>query len=310
MPGGSLTGAPGHLVAQPSVEVLATGFTYTEGPVWDTRSERLLFHDIPDDTRYGWSADDGLVIVARPTHKANGMALDTEDRLLVCEQTLNRIVRREHDGTTSVIASTYEGKELNSPNDIAVRGLDGDVYFSDPAYGRIPVYGEDRPQQLDFQGVYRVRATTGELELVATDCAQPNGLCFSPDGRRLYVNDCEVGDIWVYDTDDDGVVSSGRLLREGVGVPCPWEDCLNNTLPSGYVDGMKCDELGNLYVTGVGGIVILDPDGRDLGLIELDEDVANFTWGGADGRELFVCCRGFLGRVAMNVTASTGGRGR
>ena len=166
----------------------------------------------------------------------------------------------------------------------------------------------ERPQELDYQGVYRVRATDGRLELVAADCQQPNGLCFSPDGRTLYVNDCEVGDIWTYQVDEGGGVSAGRLLREGVGVPCPWEACLVDDLPSGYVDGMKCDELGNIYVTGPGGIVILDPDGSDLGLIELAEDVANFAWGGPDGRDLFVCCRTFLGRVAMEVRASTGGR--
>jgi gluconolactonase len=308
MAGGSLAGAPGHLVADPAVEVVATGFTYTEGPAWDDRAQQLVFHDLPSDTRYAWNEAGGLTIAQRPTHKGNGMAIDLEGRLLICEQTLNRVARREHDGSITVLAATYEGKELNSPNDLAVRG-NGDVFFSDPAYGRIPVYGEDRPQQLDFQGVYRVRAADGAVELVANDQVQPNGLCFSPDGRRFYVDDCELGDIWVYDVCDDGTLSDGRVLRQGVGVPCPWEDCLNDTLPSGYLDGMKCDELGNIYVTGLGGLLILDPDGEDLGIIELPEDVANFTWGGPDGRDLFICCRTFIGRVSMNVRASTGGAG-
>jgi gluconolactonase len=309
MAGGGLTGAPAHLVADPAIEVVATGFTYTEGPVWDERAQRLLFHDIPSDTRYGWSRAGGLTIVQRPTHKANGMAIDLEGRLLVCEQTLNRVARHEHDGTVTVLAAEYDGKELNSPNDLAVRA-NGDVYFSDPAYGRIPVYGEDRPQQLDFQGVYRVRAEDGGIDLVADDQVQPNGLCFSPDGRRFYVDDCELGDIWVYDVQPDGTLSGGRMLRQGVGVPCPWEDCLNDTLPSGYLDGMKCDELGNVYVTGLGGLLVLSPDGKDLGLIELPEDVANFTWGGGDGRDLFICCRTFIGRVSMTVrgAAPRGGR--
>jgi gluconolactonase len=292
------------------VEVLATGFTYTEGPVWDSRGDRLLFHDIPSDTRYSWSAEAGSAVDSHPTDKANGMAVDTEGRILICESGANRLVRHEHDGTVTVLASHFDGKELNSPNDIAVHP-NGDVYFSDPAYGRIPVYGQERPQQLDFQGVYRVRAEGGQLELVATDCEQPNGLCWSPDARRLYVDDCEHGSIWVYDLDDGGELSQGRLLREDVGVPCPFEDARNDNLPSGYVDGMKCDELGTIYVTGPGGLVVLAPDGADIGVIELAEDIANLTWGGRDGLDLFVCCRRFLGRVRMKVRgAAVTGRAR
>jgi gluconolactonase len=306
MPGGSLAGAPSHLVADPAVEVVATGFTYTEGPVWDRAVQRLLFHDVPSDTRYGWTRADGLTVEQTPSHKGNGMAFDLDGRLLVCEQAFNRVVRHEHDGSVTVLAAEYDGKELNSPNDLAIRA-NGDVYFSDPAYGRIPVYGVDRPQQLDFQGVYRVRAGDGGLELVADDQVQPNGLCFSPDGRRFYVDDCELGDIWVYDVDDDGTLSSGRILGQGVGVPCPWEDCINDTLPSGYLDGMKCDELGNIYVTALGGVLILDPDGAELGVINLPEDVANFTWGGAEGLDLFVCCRTFVGRVSMAVHGASPG---
>ncbi len=300
-------GPPRHLVADPTVEVLATGFVYTEGPVWHDRTQRLLFHDVPSDTRHGWSPEGGAVVVQAPTHKGNGMAIDHDGRLLVCEQTRNRIVRHEHDGRVTVVAATYEGKELNSPNDLAIHA-GGDVYFSDPAYGRLPVYGEDRPRQLDFQGVYRVRAQDGALELVANDQVQPNGLCFSPDGRTLYVNDCELGDIWRYEVRGDGRLSDGEIFRQGIGVPCPWESCLANTLPSGYLDGMKCDELGNVYVTGPGGLVVVGPDGDDVGVIGLPEDVANFTWGGRDGRDLFVCCRTFVGRVAMHVRASTAGR--
>lgn len=288
------------LVKDPAVERVAGGFVYTEGPVWQEHEQRLLFHDIVQDTRYGWSRDKGLVVVKRPTHKSNGMAVDLNGRLLICEQTLNRVVRLEDDGATTVLASKYGGKELNSPNDLAVR-TNGDVYFSDPSYGRIPVYGEDRPQELDFQGVFRVREDDGALELVADDQVQPNGLCFSPDYRRFYVNDSELGDIWVYDVADDGTLRDGRIFCKDVGVPCPWEDCVNDTLPSGYLDGMKCDEHGNVYVTAQGGVLILSPKGQELGLIELPEDVANFTWGGPEDRDLFVCCRTFVGRVSMAV---------
>lgn len=296
----STRSAPPELVADPTVEVVATGFTYTEGPAWQPAEQRLLFHDIVGDTRYGWTREEGLTVVQQPTRQSNGMAIDPEGRLLVCEQTQNRVVRHERDGGKTVLASEYEGKELNSPNDLALR-RNGDVFFSDPAYGRIPVYGEDRPQQLDFQGVYRVRAEDGQLELVAKDQMQPNGLCFSPDERRFYVNDCELGDVWVYDVDAAGTIGAGRIFRQRAGVPCPWEDCINDTLPSGYVDGMKCDERGNVYVTSLGGVLVLSPEGEELGLIELDEDVANFTWGGPENRDLFVCCRSFVGRVSMAV---------
>lgn len=307
MPDKHSTSAPDHLVAK-AVEVVATGFAYTEGPIWQEREQRLLFHDIPTETRYGWTEGDGLAVVQRSTHKANGMAVDLEGRLLVCEQTLNRVVRHEPDGTKTVLAATYEGKELNSPNDLAIRD-NGDVYFSDPAYGRIPVFGEERPQQLDFQGVYRVRADDGALELVADDQMQPNGLCFSPDGSRFYVNDCELGHIWVYDVRSDGTLADGRMLIEDVSVPCPWESVFTDALPVGYADGMKCDELGNVYVTALGGVRILTPDGEDLGLIELPEPVSNFTWGGPDGRDFFVSCRTLIGRVRMKVRGATAVRG-
>jgi gluconolactonase len=282
------------------VGVLATGFALTEGAVWDARRRRLLFHDVPADTRYSWSDSTGAVVESHPTNKANGMAVDADGRILICEGGANRLVRREHDGTVTVLASHFDGKELNSPNDIAVHP-NGDIFFSDPAYGRIPVYGRDRPAQLGFQGVFCIRIAKRELDLVVTDCEQPNGLCLSPDARRLYVDDCERGTIWVYDVSDAAHLSKGHLLREDVGVVFPFEAARANRLPSGLVDGMKCDELGNVYVTGPGGIVVLTSEGSDIGTIELAEDVANFAWGGPDGLDLFICCRSFLGRVRMKV---------
>jgi len=141
-------------------------------PVWDARRDRLLFHDVPADTRYSWSDSTGAVVESHPTNKANGMAVDADGRILICESGANRLVRREHDGTVTVLASHFDGKELNSPNDIAVHP-NGDIFFSDPAYGRIPVYGRDRPAQLGFQGVFCIRIAKRELALVASDCEQP-----------------------------------------------------------------------------------------------------------------------------------------
>lgn len=290
------------------LERVATGFTYTEGPVWDC-NERLLFHDIPSDRRYAWSETEGLVVIQEPTQKANGMARDFECRILICESSTNRLIRQELDGSVTVLAERYRGKDLNSPNDIAVRG-NGDVYFSDPAYGRIPVYGRERPRDLDFQGLFRVRATDGALELVATDCEQPNGLVFSDDGSHLYVDDCEHGTIWRYDLADDGEVLARQLWHADAGTPLPFEDCVANEKYPGYVDGMGCDERDNVYVTSRGGILVIGPDGENVGLIGLPEEVGNFTWGGPEGRDLFVCCRSFVGRMRMSVRASDSGRKR
>jgi gluconolactonase len=291
------------------VEVISAGYTYTEGPVWDRLKQRLLFHDVPGDTRYEWSEESGTTTLLTPTNKSNGMCADANGRLLICESTTNRLVRHELDGSETILAEKYEGKHLNSPNDVVVRG-NGDVYFSDPAYGRLPIYGEVRPRELDYQGVFRVRASDASIRLVATDCEQPNGLVFSPDGSRLYVDDCELGTIWSYDLDDDGNVIDKKLWREDAGRPQPFEGVARNNLLSGYVDGMGCDEYGNVYVTSVGGILVMTPDGHDLGKIELPEDVANFTWGGPSGLDLFICCRSFIGRLPMTVRASNGGSDR
>jgi gluconolactonase len=288
------------LVAGTAPEAVASGFAYTEGPVWLAEASALLFHDIPSDRRLRWSERDGLQTVAQPTRKGNGMTLDREGRLLVCESAAHRVVRHEPDGRVTVLAERYEGRELNSPNDIVVRS-DGDVYFTDPAYGRIPVYGVERPRELDVQGLFRIRARDGALELLCDDFAQPNGLCFSPDERRLYVNDTERAEVRAFDVAEDGTLRGDAILHAPVGPALAFEDARRNLLPRGFVDGMKCDALGNVYVTGPGGIWVLDPDGRHVGIVELSEDVANFTWGGDDGLSLFCCCRSALVRVAMRV---------
>ncbi|MBS1871495.1 MAG: SMP-30/gluconolactonase/LRE family protein [Actinobacteria bacterium] len=289
-----------RLVAGGPPEAVASGFTYTEGPVWHAPSAALLFHDIPSDRRLRWSAAAGLETVAHPTGKGNGMALDRAGRLLVCESGAHRVVRHEPDGAVTVLAERYEGRELNSPNDLAVHS-GGDVYFTDPAYGRIPVYGVERPRELDVQGVYRVRAGDGALELLCDDFAQPNGICFSPDERRLYVNDTERAEVRAFDVAADGTLRDGAILHAPVGPALAFEDARRNVLPHGFVDGMKCDERGNVYVTGPGGIWVLDPGGDRVGVVELPEDVANFAWGGEDGRDLFCCCRSALVRVRMRV---------
>jgi gluconolactonase len=284
-----------------ALETLAGGFAYTEGPAWDERTETLVFHDLVNDVRHVWSERDGLRVTLKPTAFANGMAYDAEGRLFVCEAGRNSVTRTDRDGTVTVIASHYRGKELNSPNDLAIHS-NGDVYFTDPAYGRIPVYGIERPQQLPFQGIFRIPNGTAEPELVSDELEQPNGLAFSPDESVLYVADCETGELIAFDVDADGGLSGRRVFSTETGVPCPFQDVVDDNLPSGYLDGTAVDERGNVYQTGLGGVCVVTPAGEVIGVLPLPQDIANLTWGGPDLRDLYFCCRRNLFRARMNVS--------
>jgi len=262
------------------VEQLGTGFTFTEGPIWNPDGQYLLFSDMPGDTRRRWDEQTGVREVAKPSNKGNGMTLDADGRLIVCEHSTSSVVRMDPEGTGSgreVLASHYEGKELNSPNDVVVHSS-GAIYFSDPTYGRMPGFGVEREQELDFQGVYRIPPGGGELTLLVDDFGQPNGLCFSPDESLLYVNDTDHSHIRVFDVAGDGTISNSRLFAEGMGDASKGE----------YVDGMKCDERGNVWVTGTGGIWVFAPDGRHLGVVEIPENAGNLHWGGPDWNWLIV----------------------
>ncbi len=265
------------------VEQIATGFTFTEGPVWHPDGY-LLFSDMPGDVRRKWSPDGGVVEVMRPANKCNGMTLDAELRLIVCEHWTSQVIRAtlNPDGTEAsreTIASHYGDRELNSPNDVVVKS-DGSIYFSDPTYGRMDVFGNPREQDLDFQGVYRIPPGGGDLELLAGDYGQPNGLCFSPDESKLYVNDSDRCHIRVYDARPDGSISGGDVLIENIGTP--------GQLEGGIPDGMKCDAAGNIWVTGPGGVWAISPDGEHLGTVEVPEHTGNLNWGGPAWDVLYV----------------------
>ena len=161
-------------------EQLATGFLFTEGPLWHAAEKYLLFSDMPGDHLRKWSARDGVTTFRKPCAQSNGLAWDGQGRLLVCEHATSTVTRTEADGRSTVIASHHAGRELNSPNDIVVKS-DGGIYFTDPTYGRNEYYGKPRPLQLDFRGVYRAEPDGGKLTLLADDFGQPNGLCFSRD---------------------------------------------------------------------------------------------------------------------------------
>jgi gluconolactonase len=278
------------------VERLATGFTFTEGPIWNKEGNYLLFSDMPGDVRRRWSERDGVKEVMRPSNKCNGMVYDADGNLLVCEHVTSSLVRERPDGTRETLASHYQGKELNSPNDVITRS-DGTIYFSDPIFGRVPGFGIEREQDLSFQGVYRIAAGGGEPALVVAEdeFEQPNGLCFSPDESLMYINDTPRALIRVYNVDADGTLTNGRLFFDGIG---------SGVIEEGIPDGMKCDERGNIWVTGPGGVWVISPGAEHLGTVEVPENVGNIGWGGSEWKELYMPSSTSLYRVRTKVASA------
>jgi gluconolactonase len=279
------------------LERLGTGFTFTEGPLWHPDGY-LLFSDMPGDVRRRWDEENGVQEVANPSNKGNGMTWDLDGRLLVCEHVTSSVVRMDPDGKgggREVLATHYDGKELNSPNDVVVKS-DGTIYFTDPTYGRMPGFGIEREQDLDFQGVYRIPPGGGDLQLLIDDFVQPNGLCFTADEKTLYINDTDRAHIRAFDVQDDGTIANGRVVAEGIG---------SGDLAIGdLVDGMKLDERGNIYVTGPGGVCVFDPEGSQLGTIEVPENVGNINWGGPDWTWLFIAASTSMYRTKCNVSGN------
>ncbi len=276
------------------VEQVATGFTFTEGPIWMPDGS-LHFSDMPGDMRRRWHPDQGVEVLRDPSNKCNGMTLDDDGNLIVCEHVTSSVVRERPDGTREVLASHWGRSYLNSPNDVVVAS-DGSILFTDPTYGRMPGFGIERAQELDFQGVYRIPPDGGELELLVDDFAQPNGLCFSPDESLLYVNDTDRAHIRVFDVGADHALSNGRVFAENIG---------DGDLAKGeLVDGMKIDELGNVYVTGPDGVWVFSPEGEHLGVIGVPESVGNINWGGDDWSTLYIPASTSVYRVAMKVSGN------
>jgi gluconolactonase len=259
---------------------LGSGFQFTEGPVWIAAEQCLMFSDIPGDSRWRWTAERGIEQVASPTSNGNGMCLDPDGYLLVCEHRSSSITRIR-DGRREVVAFHYQGQYLNSPNDVVAKS-DGSIYFTDPNIGRVMArMGELREQILDFEGVFRVPSGGGEIELVVDkhEFTRPNGLCFSPDESILYVNDSAATEIKAFEVAANGSLSSARLIRDDVGTGIPG---------TGNCDGMECDERGNIWVTGPGGVWVISPDGERIGAIQTPEVVGSLSWGGSDLHTLFL----------------------
>jgi gluconolactonase len=270
------------------METLGTGFAFTEGPVWHAGERHLTFSDMPGNEMRRWSEAKGVVSFRKPSDMANGLAYDGAMRLVICEHATSRVTRMDAAGRIEVLADRYEGKELNSPNDIIV-APDGAIYFTDPTFGRQEYYGVPREVELGFQGVYRIDPRDGGLTLLADDFGQPNGLCLSLDLARLYVNDTERAHIRVFDLGADGTLSGGRVWAtlEGEG--------------DGAADGMKIDRDGNLYCCGPGGIHVFAPDAACLGVIPVPEWTANFCWGSDDLQSLLITASTSLYRIRTKV---------
>jgi gluconolactonase len=219
---------------------------------------------------------------------SNGLTYDPQGQLLTCEHATSRVSRTEANGRIVPLATHYRGKQLNSPNDIVCRS-DGSIYFTDPPYGRTKFYGVERPQELTFQGVYRVGPDPGNPELLIDDFDRPNGLCFSLDERRLFINDTVRQHIRVFDVTPTGALIKGRVWAETKGDK------------PGSPDGMKLDSAGNIYCCGPGGIHVFDGDGNLREVVETPEYTANFAWGDGDYRSLFITASTSLYRLRRDI---------
>ena len=262
--------------AKVQVERLAEGIGFGEGPVWDRAGGRLIFSDMKHDHMRAWQEGRGISTFRKPSNKANGNTYDRQGRLVSCEHATSRVVRVEKNGVMTVMASHYRDKELNSPNDLVVKS-DGAIYFSDPSFGRIREdVGVLRELQLAFRGVYRVAGDGAPTQLLADDFEMPNGLCFTLDEKKLYINDTPRLHIREFDVKADGTIAGGRVWAELTGDG------------EGRPDGMKFDSSGNLYCTGPGGVHILDSQAKCLGVIRTPERVTNLAWGDGDLRSLYI----------------------
>jgi len=254
------------------VEKIAGGFEFTEGPLWHPDGF-LLFSDINANIIYKWQPGQKTEIFRQPSGGANGNALDRLGRLVTAEQGDRRISVTEKNGQIITLASSYQGKLLNSPNDLVVKS-DGTIYFSDPPYGIKP-----EQEELGFYGVYRL-ALDGTLTLLVDDFVRPNGLAFSPDETKLYVNDSQENYTRVFNVTPDGLLENGQLFAK-----------LEYINKDGNADGIKVDIKGNVYSSGPGGVWIFSPQGNLFGIIEIPEPPSNLAWGDSDYQTLYITAR-------------------
>jgi gluconolactonase len=256
---------------------LETHFVFTEGPVWNTAGF-LLFSDIPANRIFRWEEGKPSEVFREPSHHSNGLSYDRKGRFLACEHGSRRVTRTLEDGTIEVLAEEFEGKKLNSPNDLVV-AEDGTIYFTDPPYGV-----EEEKRELDFQGIYRIDPQ-GTLHLEHKGFKKPNGIGLSPDGKTLYVADTE-DTLFSFPVNEDATL----------GDPKPFE---NPRLEGG--DGLSVDKEGNIWATGRGGVWVWDSKGQYIGRLDTPEGPANCCFGGNDGKDLYITARTSLYLVRTKV---------
>jgi gluconolactonase len=283
---------PGVVEPGAAVEKVGGGYKFIEGPVWfDADGGYLLFSDIPADTMYKWSLRGGFGTFRQPSGRSNGNTLDREGRLITCEHANRRVSRTEKDGSVVTLAETFNGKRLNSPNDVAVKS-DGSIWFTDPPYG---LENETVGKELDKNSVYVIPPGGGDPYSVLDDQQRPNGLCFSPDEKRIYIAESfwKIHEVWVYDVvEEDGrykLANAQKLITIDNGVP----------------DGMRVASDGTLLSSAGDGVHVIRPDGTLLGKIKTPETITNLCFGGPEGKTLFMTgAKGNLYRVQLNVSGA------
>ncbi len=298
------------------LERVADGFKWVEGPIWTAGS--LYFAEIPSNTIRKWNPASGVGIFLQPSgykgaepydgpeSGSNGMTLDVRGRLTVAGHAQRDVYRFESldpKGPITILADSYQGKKLNSPNDLVYRS-DGSLYFTDPPYGLRTQKDTDPEKQLKVNGVYRLphaldqkpgaAPARAELQLLVSDLTRPNGIAFSPDEKYLYVNNSEPKKIWMrYRVQPDGSLTEAKLFYDATSDQRP-----------GAPDGMKVDEQGNIYSTGPGGLWIISPEGKPLGTILIPEKAANCTWAGPDRKTLYITASSSIYRIHLNIAGA------
>jgi gluconolactonase len=265
------------------LEKVATGFQFVEGPVWKD-GVGLLFSDIWPSKIYLWSPKDSSVsFYLNPSDSSNGLTLDNHGNLILTQMQLQRVSRQESDGSITPLVSTYMGKKFNSPNDIIVTSK-GSIYFTDPDFN---TPGGKANKELTFQGIYRL-SPSGSLTVLDSTLTLPNGICLSPDEKKLYVNDSQAGKIYMWDVLSDSTITHKTLLYS---IPI-----------GGYADGMKVDPSGNIYCTGPGGVWVVSPTGTYLGKISTPETPTNCNWGDMERNTLYITARTSIYRIRLTPT--------
>jgi gluconolactonase len=273
------------------LECLHTGCRWTEGPAYFPAGRYLVFSDIPNDRILRWDEASGVVSVFRhPAGYSNGHTVDRQGRLVSCEQGPRRVTRTEHDGSVTVLADKWDGKRLNSPNDIVERA-DGSLWFTDPAYGIDSDYeGFRADSEIGACYVYRLDPATGDMRVVAGDFDRPNGLAFSADERTLYIVDSRRRHIRVFGVTAESTLTGGEVF---------------GTCDTGNFDGIRLDSSGRIWAASPDGLHCFDPDGTLIGKLHVPETVANFTFGGAKRNQLFICATSSVYSILVNFNGAS-----